>query len=239
MAGRRLLLVEDDPSLQRFVVLALSEMDLQVQCCAHVDGALAALRAQAFDLILTDLMLPGRSGFELIEALAQDPAQRGDAVLMVFSAGLTPQVRQRLADMGVRRLLSKPCTVGELEAAVRAAIENPPAHDPAPLPASLPAAAADAVASHFGGDRALYDAYRAGCLRQFNADLVEGDQAVAEVDANRLQRLAHNLKSVLLILGHREESLLARQLEEQAQARDWAVAATSWRKLKGQLRALA
>ncbi len=247
MDGRpRVLLVEDDASLQRFVRLALEDMEIELLCCASVDEALATLAALKAELgvrlILTDLMLPDRSGFDLIQALAEAPVLLGEARLVVFSAGLTPAVRQRLEEGGrVWRLLSKPCTVGELEACVREAVLLP---TPVPAPAAGPDAAplpdeeAGAVERHFGGNRALYLAFRASCLPQFVLDVRAGELACRQRDMPALRRLAHSLKSVLLTLGHSQASELARQLEGCAEHEDLESARQLWEQLREQMQAL-
>ncbi|MET0519848.1 MAG: response regulator [Burkholderiaceae bacterium] len=243
--GRPLvLLVEDDASLRRFVALALDELPVELQCCADVDAALAALAQQPAALLITDLMLPGRSGFELIDCLAADPALRGAARLVVFSAGLNPAVRARLLAGGmVWRLLPKPCSVAEIEACVReGALAGPPALAacPATPTPSLPTESGTelAIGRHFGGNRALYQAFLASCLRQFGDDIEQGELAWAAADLAALRRLAHSLKSVLLSLGHPAASALAGRLElaaEQGQAGD---AGTLWPQLRECLREL-
>jgi len=231
-ARPRVLLVEDDASLQRFVALALDELDIELLLCSSVDAALALLAQQHVQLILTDLMMPSRSGFELIEELSARPALRGEARLVVFSAGLTPPVRQRLEGMQVWRLLSKPCSVAELEACVSTGVGL--ASGTAPEPPADPGSTA--IAQHFGGNAALYQAFRAACLQQFAADLAAGDLACNQADAPALRRLAHSLKSVLLTLGHAEASVQASRLEDLAehlrQASDWPAAQAEWQGLR-------
>jgi CheY-like chemotaxis protein/HPt (histidine-containing phosphotransfer) domain-containing protein len=240
----RVLVVEDDASLQRFVALALEEFEIELLAVPSVDAGLAALADAPAALVLTDLMLPGRSGFELIDALAADPALRGGARLAVFSAGLNPQTRQRLERPEVWRLLSKPCSLAELQDCVRSALELVPASsrlEPAPPTLQLTddeAAAARAIAEHFGGNELLYRAFRASCLQQFRADLAEGERARAAADAPALRRLAHSLKSVLLTLGHAQASTTAHALEDSCERADWVAAAPQWRVLRAQLEAL-
>ncbi len=231
MEPARVLLVEDDASLQRFVSLALAELPLTLQCCDNVDAALALLKAQSVQLILTDLMLPGRSGFELIETLVRQQAGPLPRIV-VFSAGLSPTARARLEKLPVWRLLAKPCTVLGLEACVREALDAGQAVD-AVSPPRRQSAAALAVVRNFGGNQALYDSYRAGCLQQFAADAQAGDAACLAHDAAALHRLAHNLKTVLLLLGHDEVSGQARLLEHAASTAAWDAALPQrWQGLK-------
>lgn len=232
-ARPRVLLVEDDASLCRFVGLALDELPIELISCTNVDAALAELGQHSAALVITDLMMPGRSGFELLAALDATPALRAGARVVVFSAGLTSEVRQRLErGGGVWRLLSKPCSVADLEACVREAIALDPGTPPAmQAPEHEPAheqAVEQAIAQQFGGHRALYAAFRASCLQQFAADIREGDRACAAHDGPALHRLAHSLKSVLLILGHADASALARQLEDLAAQTRWDDALPLW-----------
>ncbi len=245
-AGRpRVLLVEDDLSLQRFVQLALEDFEIELLTVGSVDAGLAELARAPATLVLTDLMLPDRSGFELIDTLAAQPALRAGARLAVFSAGLTPSTRERLERPEVWRLLSKPCGLAELEACVRDALAEG-ATTPAPKPALESTADADtpqarqaaAIAEHFGGNAPLYHAFRASCLQQFRADMAEGEQALAGSDAPALRRLAHSLKSVLLSLGHDEAAALAKALEQAGEAADEAAMRTLWPQLRTALGAL-
>lgn len=236
----RVLLIEDDASLQRFVGLALEDLGIELLALSTVDEGLAQLARAPVDLILTDLMLPGRSGFELIDSLAANPALQGTARLVVFSAGLkNPQTRHRLERPEVWRLLSKPCSLADLQACVRdaLALRGEQQSEPAAAPQDEPETAR-AIADYFDGNETLYRRFRASCLQQFHADLVEGDRALAASDAQALRRLAHSLKSVLLTLGHAQPAALARMLEDSSQAAEWTVATPQWHELREQLRAL-
>lgn len=237
----RVLLIEDDPSLQRFVALALEDFAIELLPVTSIDAGLAELARAPVALILTDLMLPGRSGFELIELLAADPALRGRARLVVFSAGLNPQARQRLDRPDVWRLLSKPCSLSELEDCVRTGLAAPDTEAAAPAGATTVApadSATRAIEEHFGGNEALYRAFRASCLQQFTTDLNEGERARAALDAPALRRLAHSLKSVLLTLGNAQASAKALALEESCERADWAAALPQWLALRAELEAL-
>ncbi|QPF74067.1 response regulator [Roseateles sp. DAIF2] len=239
----RVLLIEDDASLQRFVQLALEDLDLELLTAGSVDEGLAELARAPVALIMTDLMLPGRSGFELVDSLAAQPALRAGARLAVFSAGLNPETRQRLAPPKVWRLLSKPCSLAELEACVRDALSEAGRETASSLAHPPAAGGMDgdqeaAIAQHFGGDAPLYHAFRASCLRQFRADMAEGERACSSADAAALRRLAHGLKSVLLTLGHAEASALAQDLEGASERADWGLAERLWRQLKGAIATL-
>lgn len=241
MTRPRVLLVDDDASIRRFVALALEELDVDLVEVPGVAPAREALRDGAFDLIITDLMMPGETGLDLLQHLVDHPARRGAAKVAVFSAGLTAAMQARLDSFDVWRQLSKPISLTALEDCVREAVGSPAA---APSPAAAHSAPDEptlspdelaAIARHFGGEQALFIAFRASCLAQFAADLDAGDAAVAAGDAAALRRLAHSLKSVLATLGHPGPGATARTLEDAAAAADWASATPLWQQLRAHL----
>ena len=160
------------------------------------------------ELIITDLMQPGESGIGLVQRLLQEPVQGHRIPVAVFSAGLTPPVREQLQAMKVWRMVSKPASVAEREACVTdalALVAEPPANAPATSTTLADEAADDeaqAIASRFAGEEFLFKAYRASCLQQFPADIRQGDAACTAQDWPALRRLAHSLATVLLTLGH-------------------------------------
>lgn len=252
----RVLLVEDDASIRRFVTLALDESPVQLRTCETVAEALQILAEGGVALVITDLMLPGESGLGLAERLAQTPGLARGARLAVFSAGVTPEVQQRLDALGVWRTLRKPASVLDIEACVSDALAlwnaTPPSAAPpaAALPSAAhaaqspaqptPASQADetaAIAAHFAGNAALFKAYRTSCHAQFPHDQTAGDAAAAAGDAAALRRLGHSLATVLLTLGRPADSALARALEATAAHQDLAAAAALWQRLRERLAA--
>lgn len=215
----RVLLVEDDASLQRFVAMALEDQDVRLVGCTSVDEALLTLGRHGFDLIITDLMLPARPGQELLATLQAQPALRGEAMLAVFSAGLNAQVERQLAGMGVQRFLVKPCSLADLRTCVDEARRAPALRetregDAAKAPLETPQAGA--IDTFFGGNAALHQAFLARCKAQFPKDLAQGREAALRSDAQALRHLAHSLKSVLTTLGYPEAAAIARTLEDLA-----------------------
>lgn len=233
------LLVEDDASIARFVTLALEGMPLTLVSCASAEQAQSLLQSQPFALLITDLMLPGASGVELIEWLRSSPQAGCSAV--VFSAGVRADVALRLEQLQVWGVLRKPVSVAQLVDCVESVLAAQPAGSPAPasvqaadadMPADVPADGGPAaVSSYFGGDAALFHSYRASCLAQLPDDVALGENLLAARDAAALRRLAHNLKSVLRLLGHEQASGLAQTLEQACLASDWAGATDAWRQL--------
>lgn len=211
----RLLLIEDDASIARFVELALQELPtvdaaapaVEFTAVASVAAARVALAAGGWQLVISDLMLPDGSAESLLAegfALAE-----GAPTWVVFSAGVHDDRHAELAARGVARTLRKPVPLAELLGTIAELLGGGPARDAAP-------AADDAVQRHFGGDRALFEQFREGCIQRFADDLAQGDAAVARGDAAALRRVAHGLKAVLELIGHPDLAAQARAVEDEA-----------------------
>ncbi|KQY90681.1 response regulator transcription factor [Pelomonas sp. Root1444] len=216
----RLLLIEDDASIARFVELALEELPghdpaappVVLHVVRQVAEARQALEAGGWQLVISDLMLPDGSAETL---LAEGYAMAvGAPPWIVFSAGVHADRHLALAARGVACTLRKPVPLAELLATVAEVLRHG-STPPAPL---ATAAAADPVQQHFGGDRALYESFLAGCIAQFADDLAQGDAALASGDTAALCRVAHALKAVLELIGQPQLAAQARALEAAAAA---------------------
>lgn len=78
------LIVDDDQLCHEIVRSMLKEKGIETQSCYNVDSALDVLSAHDFDLIVTDVVMPGRHGTDLIQAL------RGEGVttpIIAMTAG--------------------------------------------------------------------------------------------------------------------------------------------------------
>lgn len=229
-ATPKVLLLEDEGLICRFVSLALEDLPVTLEEAHTLAQARAMLDlpgAEPHLLLITDLMLPDGSGLDLLRDLRAARLRRPPRQVAAFSAGLTPERVAELESLGVARWLAKPVSVGDLAQCVREAlqtVERAPDSTFGALPEafalSLPDPERAAVAEFFGGDRRLFEEFRQGCLQRFWTDADEGDLAAADGDLARLRRLAHSLGSVLRLIGQPGLARQARALEEQSQRGD-------------------
>jgi two-component system NtrC family response regulator len=116
----RVLLVDDDASLRRVVEYQLGEAGHQVRSLATGEEAVEALREGPFDLILTDLRMPGLDGIGLLErARVLCP----EGVVIVITAHGDVATAVRAMQLGALDFLEKPFTRERLLVAVRKAAE--------------------------------------------------------------------------------------------------------------------
>jgi CheY-like chemotaxis protein len=250
----RVLLLEDDASLRRFVRMALEELPLELLECDSVACALQILQEAQVQLIFTDLMLAGESGQGFLQRLKANPTLQGSAKVVVVSAGLSPIVRKQLETYPVWRVLEKPVSVMALERCVREVLFGWRAEGAVtgeeletecsvqdPLDRSLPTLTADesrAVALYFEGDAELFVAYRTTCLGQLPTDVREADIACRDADSQALMRVAHSLKTVLETLGYSDLSLQARKLEGLTLAEELQQATVHWAELRTRIQGI-
>jgi two-component system phosphate regulon response regulator PhoB len=111
--GERILVVDDEPDIVALVVYHLAKAGYKVSSAATGTDALATARRERPALIVLDLMLPGMSGFEVLEALRADDATRSQAVLMLTARKDEPDRIMGLS-LGADDYLTKPFSPQEL-----------------------------------------------------------------------------------------------------------------------------
>ena len=118
---RRVLLVEDEPGLARAVADNLREEGYEVEVLDRGDEVVGAVRREAPDLLILDVMLPGRSGFEVVREL-RDAGERLPILLLTARGDVTDRVRG--LELGADDYLPKPFAMAELLARARALLRR-------------------------------------------------------------------------------------------------------------------
>ena len=117
--GRRVLLIEDEPNIIQAISFILSRDGWRVD--THADGAtaLAEVERRGPDVVILDVMLPNRSGFDVLQDLRANPGTQDLPVLMLTARG---QKRDReLAERyGASEFMTKPFSNAEVLDTVRA-----------------------------------------------------------------------------------------------------------------------
>jgi PAS domain S-box-containing protein len=113
----RILLVDDEPALVQLGTRVLERLGYQVKAFGSSLDALAAARTRPddFDLVVSDLALPGMSGLDLVEQLRK---LRPDVPVIVVSGYVDSAMQERISAIGVQTVLLKPYTIESLGAAI-------------------------------------------------------------------------------------------------------------------------
>ena len=122
-SAERILVVDDEPEIVALVAYHLGKAGYRLSTAATGQDALEAARRERFSLIVLDLMLPGMSGFDVLEALRSDDATRDVAVLMLTARREEPD-RVRGLSLGADDYLTKPFSPAELVLRVAAILRR-------------------------------------------------------------------------------------------------------------------
>src|SRR5664280_578322 len=117
----KILIVEDDPTIGRFVELELEHAEYEVTRCIDGECALEALDKMTPDLVILDIMLPGADGVEIAGTI------RGRGLnmpILMLTARSETQDVVRGFDAGADDYLRKPFEIPELLSRVRALLKR-------------------------------------------------------------------------------------------------------------------
>jgi two-component system chemotaxis response regulator CheY len=108
MAGYKVLVVEDSPTMRQLIVFALKRIrGFQIsEANDGVDG-LKKLSADKFDLILTDINMPIMDGLKLVSMVRNDPNYKETPIIVITTEGATED-RERALALGANEYITKP-----------------------------------------------------------------------------------------------------------------------------------
>jgi DNA-binding response OmpR family regulator len=116
----KILVVDDEPPLRELVIVTLGAAYVCDEA-ATGDAALERLRESRYDMVMLDVMMPGRSGIDVLHEMRSDEALR-DIPVVVMSAWQSSEDVDAVLAAGADGFLPKPFLLEELDAAVRDAI---------------------------------------------------------------------------------------------------------------------
>jgi DNA-binding response OmpR family regulator len=117
------LVADDDPQILALVVDRLGKLGFEVFETSDGDEALSVARDKKPDAVVLDVMMPGRSGWEVCRSIREDDALSGTAIVMLTGIG------ERLNEMtsplyGADDYLDKPFDFSDLERKLKGAIQR-------------------------------------------------------------------------------------------------------------------
>jgi two-component system KDP operon response regulator KdpE len=114
------LVVDDEPPIRRFLRVSLEAAGHRVVSADDAAGALAAMASDKPDLVILDLGLPDRSGFEVITEIRK----HSPVPIIVLSARSDERSKVEALDLGADDYIGKPFGMAELMARLRAALRH-------------------------------------------------------------------------------------------------------------------
>lgn len=122
--GLRIAVLDDDAVVLKMTVEMLAKKKVQVVGCHTVDELFDRMRKNDYDLIITDIMLGGMSGFDLLELLRGANIGNSKTVPMLAMTGRTERSADDFVKAGFRGCLLKPFSYAELTRAIANSINE-------------------------------------------------------------------------------------------------------------------
>ena len=114
----KILIVDDEPNILMSLEFLLKKEGFQIDTAGDGDAALDKVRSFAPDLILLDVMMPKKSGFEVCEILRADSAIRQPRIIMLTAKGRDTEQAKAMA-LGADAYMLKPFSTKDLVAKIR------------------------------------------------------------------------------------------------------------------------
>ena len=113
LVAKHVLLVEDEPNIIEAVSYLLSRDGWTVSTHSNGHDAAEVIKAKLPDVLVLDVMLPGRSGFDILAEVRSSEAVSGIPVLMLTARGQTKD-REMAERLGATRFMTKPFSNAEI-----------------------------------------------------------------------------------------------------------------------------
>jgi DNA-binding response OmpR family regulator len=111
---KTILVCDDEKHMLRLLEFSLKKSGARILTASSGDEALQCLVRENVDLLILDVMMPGKDGFETIRALRANPAVVAPPVIMLTARGQTT-TREEATALGVSAFLTKPFSPLELQ----------------------------------------------------------------------------------------------------------------------------
>ena len=126
MSKASILVVDDDPEIEAMLSMRLGKRGYQVTTASDGNKAIEMAKGEKFDVVLLDVMMPGKSGWEVARALKQDPVTQSIKIVMVTAIG--EQVNELTSPLyGADAHIDKPFEFERLEKVIANLVARPTA----------------------------------------------------------------------------------------------------------------
>jgi CheY-like chemotaxis protein len=187
LSGCRILVVDDQPSIRELIRHGLEAAGAEVLEADGVDAAELANREEPM-LVLLDLAMPGRTGWEVLEDMRAMPSTARVPVVLQTSAGDLPSF-ERARQSGVAAFISKPFRLRDVvETCRRVLVGARPLQGIVPPAGALPLVVLRVVDTGEVLDARLLDRTDQGASLELDRSLAPGTRVVVEIDREDVRR---------------------------------------------------
>jgi DNA-binding response OmpR family regulator len=116
--GKKVLIVDDEPNIVISLEFLMKREGFEVSIARDGEEALHKVAESRPDLMLLDVMMPKKSGYEVCQQLRSDPAHAGIKIIMLTAKGRDTEVAKGL-DLGADAYMTKPFSTKDLVVQVK------------------------------------------------------------------------------------------------------------------------
>ena len=120
---KKVLIADDEQNIVISLEFLMKREGFEVVVANDGEEAIRRIRADQPDLVLLDVMMPKKSGFEVCQEIRSDPEMAGVRILMLTAKGRDTEVAKGLA-LGADAYMTKPFSTRELVDKVRSLLEH-------------------------------------------------------------------------------------------------------------------
>lgn len=120
---KSILVVEDEPNIVLSLQFLMKKAGFDVRVARDGDEALAAVEVQTPDLILLDVMIPKRDGYDVCQTIRANPAWQDVYIIMLTAKGREVDREKGLA-LGANDYVTKPFSTRDLTEKVKQILSN-------------------------------------------------------------------------------------------------------------------
>jgi DNA-binding response OmpR family regulator len=115
--AKKVLIVDDEPNIVTALDYLLSRSGYEVRVASNGEEALRQVQDFAPDLVLLDVMLPRRSGYDVCQRIRERPEWRAVKIMILSAKGRDAEISKGLA-LGADQYITKPFSNAELVARI-------------------------------------------------------------------------------------------------------------------------
>ncbi len=116
--ANKILVVDDEPNIVLSLEFLMKQAGFQVRTASDGEAALAAIAAEQPDLMLLDVMMPRKNGYEVCQAVRSNPEWKGIRIIMLTAKGREVEREKGMA-LGADDYITKPFSTQEVVDRVR------------------------------------------------------------------------------------------------------------------------
>ena len=115
---KKILIVDDEPNIVISLEFLMKREGFQVSIASDGDAALEQVAAQQPDMVLLDVMMPKKNGYEVCQLIRANPEWQDMKIIMITAKGRDTEMAKGLA-MGADAYMTKPFSTKDLVANVK------------------------------------------------------------------------------------------------------------------------